>query len=191
MKDALFEPNQEALAAAESWGQYLESELAERDKRIAELQAELIERAYEESPPGETAGQLANRISAKKVDDPRLVEVLENSRNDRALKNKFGYIFAGFAALFTAASYGIVIAKGVWNLGISDVAITALVIETPLQLIGLLYIMARNLFPQKSQFIETRRSSVLPVSLRKVTNKRRARNTNDEKTHEDRSSALP
>jgi hypothetical protein len=41
-------------------------------------------------------------------------------------------------------------------LGVSDIAITALIVETP---IGLLYIIARNLFPQRRMPGESRASA--------------------------------
>jgi hypothetical protein len=41
-------------------------------------------------------------------------------------------------------------------MGISDVAITALIVETPIQFIGLLYIIVRNLFPQRQMASEAR-----------------------------------
>jgi hypothetical protein len=42
------------------------------------------------------------------------------------------------------------------RLGVSDIAITALIVETP---IGLLYIIARNLFPQRRMPGESRASA--------------------------------
>lgn len=80
--------------------------------------------------------------------DPRLFDVLLQNEVDRRLKVRFGSVFLALTFLFTAASYAIVIGDGVFGWNISEVAITALIIETPMQFIGLLYIIARNLFPQ-------------------------------------------
>lgn len=79
--------------------------------------------------------------------DPNLFDVLLQNELDRRLKVRFGFAFLVLTVLFTAASYAIVICDGVYNWDISETAITALVIETPMQFIGLLYIIARNLFP--------------------------------------------
>ncbi|MCE9684625.1 hypothetical protein LZP73_00105 [Shewanella sp. AS16] len=79
--------------------------------------------------------------------DPVAFDVLLSNEINRRLKVRFGVAFLILTLLFTAASYAIVILDGVYNWGISEIAITALVIETPIQFIGLLYIIARNLFP--------------------------------------------
>lgn len=79
--------------------------------------------------------------------DPDAFDVLISKEIDRRLKVQFGITFLIFTFIFTAMSYGIVIADGLLGLGISEIAVTALVIETPIQFIGLLYIIARNLFP--------------------------------------------
>lgn len=63
------------------------------------------------------------------------------------MKVQFGVTFLVFTFLFTAVSYAIVVLDGVYKWGISPVAITSLIIETPIQFVGLLYIIARNLFP--------------------------------------------
>ena len=80
--------------------------------------------------------------------DPGTFDVLLANDMDRWLKVRFGIVFLFMTFLFTAASYAIVILDGVLGWEISQVAITALIIETPIQFIGLLYIIARNLFPQ-------------------------------------------
>ena len=58
--------------------------------------------------------------------------------------------FLALTFLFTMGSYSIVVLDGIFKWNISQVAITALIIETPIQFVGLLYIIARNLFPQRS-----------------------------------------
>jgi hypothetical protein len=80
--------------------------------------------------------------------DPLVFDSLLSNEIDRRLKVRFGIAFLTLTLLFTAASYVIVILNAIYNWGIPTVAITALIIETPIQFIGLLYIIARNLFPQ-------------------------------------------
>lgn len=79
--------------------------------------------------------------------DPMVFDRLMSFEQDRYLKRRFGYAFLLLTTIFTAGSYLIVVFDGVFDWGISDIAITALIIETPIQFIGLLYIIARNLFP--------------------------------------------
>jgi hypothetical protein len=87
--------------------------------------------------------------------DPGLFDVLLQNEVDRRLKVRFGVTFLILTFLFTTASYAIVIFDGAYEWNISEVAITALIIETPIQFIGLLYIIARNLFPQQHADSET------------------------------------
>lgn len=82
--------------------------------------------------------------------DPVAFDVLMSNEMNRRLKLQFGMAFLGLTTLFTAASYSIVILNGVYTWNISEVAITSLIIETPIQFIGLLYIIARNLFPERT-----------------------------------------
>jgi hypothetical protein len=79
--------------------------------------------------------------------DPSVFDVLLSNELDRKLKVGFGASFLFLTCLFTAASYGIVVFDAIYEWGISEIAITALIIETPIQFIGLLYVIARNLFP--------------------------------------------
>jgi len=80
--------------------------------------------------------------------DPEVFDVLLQNETDRRLKVRFGCVFLFLTFLFTTASYSIVVLDGIYKWNISQVAITALIIETPIQFVGLLYIIARNLFPQ-------------------------------------------
>ena len=82
--------------------------------------------------------------------DPEIFDALLTNELDRKLKVSFGVAFLVLTCLFTIASYAIVILNSIYKWGISEVAITALIIETPIQFIGLLYIIARNLFPQSN-----------------------------------------
>lgn len=79
--------------------------------------------------------------------DPVMFDILLTNEMDRRMKIHFGIVFLFLTILFTASSYAIVILDAVYKWNVSDVAITALIIETPIQFIGLLYIIARNLFP--------------------------------------------
>lgn len=82
--------------------------------------------------------------------DPETFDALLTNELDRKLKVNFGVAFLVLTCLFTIASYAIVIFDAILDWGISEIAITALIIETPIQFIGLLYIIARNLFPQSN-----------------------------------------
>jgi hypothetical protein len=80
--------------------------------------------------------------------DPQLFDLMLSTSLDRQLKKNFGIAFFLATIFFTMVSFGLIILNSTQKWGISDVAITGLIIETPLQFIGLLYIIARNLFPQ-------------------------------------------
>jgi hypothetical protein len=79
--------------------------------------------------------------------DPLLFDSLLSNEIDRRLKTRFGVSFVILTTFFTASSYAIIILNGMLDWKISTTAITGLIIETPIQFIGLLYIIARNLFP--------------------------------------------
>lgn len=79
--------------------------------------------------------------------DPVAFDVLLSNEINRRLKVRFGVAFLVLTSLFTASSYAIVILDGIYGWHISAAAITGLIIETPIQFAGLLYIIARNLFP--------------------------------------------
>lgn len=79
--------------------------------------------------------------------DPVKYDLYVAQEINRKLKVRFAYVVVSLATLFTVTSYSIVILDSVLAWGIPAFAINALVIETPIQFIGLLYIIARNLFP--------------------------------------------
>jgi len=81
--------------------------------------------------------------------DPTLFDIQLSNDSDRRLKVFFGKSFLILTSLFTSVSYLLIVLNSICNWGIPKYAITALIIETPIQFIGLLYIIARNLFPQK------------------------------------------
>jgi len=78
---------------------------------------------------------------------PKTFDTVLTIEIDMALKKRYAMVFCWMAALFSLLSYAVVILDAVLSWGISDLAITALIIETPIQFVGLLYIIARNLFP--------------------------------------------
>jgi hypothetical protein len=49
--------------------------------------------------------------------------------------------------VFTLASYAIIVLASIYAWKMPAAAMTALVVQAPLQMVGILYIMARNLFP--------------------------------------------
>ena len=89
--------------------------------------------------------------------DPRVFDAMLSSELDRRLKRKFGIAFLILAIAFAITGYAIVIANSLIDLGISDSAITALIIQIPVQLVGLLYIIARNLFPRNASTLPHQR----------------------------------
>jgi len=90
------------------------------------------------------------RELAKLDVDPETFDALLTNELDRKLKVNFGAAFLVLTCLFTVASFALVILDSIYSWSISEIAITALIIETPIQFIGLLYIIARNLFPQSN-----------------------------------------
>lgn len=117
--------------------------------------------------------------------DPAAFDVLISNEMNRRLKVRFGVAFLVLTLLFTAASYSIVILDGIHEWKISSVAITALIIETPIQFIGLLYIIARNLFPQRKEGKTT--TSGFPKRIAA----RRARKSSDQSAEDDASNRAP
>ena len=103
--------------------------------------------------------------------DPNLFDLMLTTELDRKLKVRFGIAFFVATAFFTLLSFAVIVFNSIDKWGINDVAITGLIIETPLQFIGLLYIIARNLFPQprssrahSDRESTTRRSKAKPAS---------------------------
>lgn len=90
---------------------------------------------------------LAERLKEAGIDIAQF-DTLQSHELDRSLKRAFGAVFLILTTLFTAASYAIVVLNAALKWGVPEQSITALIVETPIQFIGLLYIIARNLFPQ-------------------------------------------
>ena len=82
--------------------------------------------------------------------DPVLFDSLLTNEINRRLKIRFGTLFIVLTCFFTLLSYAIIVFDALFKWGISEIAITALIIETPIQFVGILYIIARNLFPSES-----------------------------------------
>lgn len=88
-------------------------------------------------------------IDLKKHDiDISTLQQFLKAESDREMKEQYGIRFLFFAGVFSAISYFIICINDKWGLNIPKYAITALIIEVPIQFIGLLYIVARNLFPK-------------------------------------------
>ncbi|GAA3959938.1 hypothetical protein [Mucilaginibacter dorajii] len=85
--------------------------------------------------------------------DPAIYDSLSGNELDRNLKKQFGITFLVFTAVFTIASYSIIVLNAKYDWCISEKAIAALIIEIPIQFIGILYIVARNLFPNEKSSI--------------------------------------
>jgi|GEM_PF-3454481 len=81
--------------------------------------------------------------------DAETLDVLLTSEVNRNLKKKFAWVFAWFALISILLSYSLVALNKPLSLGISEIAMTALIIEAPIQFIGILYIVANNLFPSE------------------------------------------
>jgi len=103
-------------------------------------------RAERQKTVEECKTQLVKELTDAGI-DPVMFDILLTNEMDRRMKIHFGIGFLVLTVLFTAASYAIVILDAVFAWKISSAAITALIIETPIQFIGLLYVIARNLFP--------------------------------------------
>jgi len=84
--------------------------------------------------------------------EAQLFDLLLSAELDRNLKKNFGIAFFVATIFFTLLSFGVIVFNSILKWGISDIAITGLIIESSLQFIGLLYIIARNLFPQTPSY---------------------------------------
>ena len=80
--------------------------------------------------------------------DLHVFDSLITNELNRRLKINFGVTFLIFTFIITIAAYLIIIFNAIYKWNISQIAITVLIIEIPLQFIGLLYIIAKNLFPE-------------------------------------------
>jgi hypothetical protein len=105
------------------------------------------ERDQKKEDRGQQQVTLLRELSAAGI-DPQLFDLMLSNELDRNLKRQFGWGFLAATIFFTILSYGVIVLNSVYAWKISEFAINSLIIETPIQFIGLLYIIARNLFPQ-------------------------------------------
>jgi hypothetical protein len=103
--------------------------------------------------------------------DPHLFDLMLANELDRSLKKQFGIAFLSATIFFTLLSYAVIVFNSIEKWGISDIAITSLIIETPIQFIGLLYIIARNLFPQSAHAFKDDRGTIAKAPQRRKANK--------------------
>ena len=94
-----------------------------------------------------TDGAKRPKATPVKPVDPLIFDILVSNEYNRQLKKNFGIAFVGITCAFTVVSYGIIVLSAVYEWKLPTAAITALVVQAPLQMIGILYIMAKNLFP--------------------------------------------
>ncbi|WP_316202999.1 MULTISPECIES: hypothetical protein [unclassified Bradyrhizobium] len=126
-------------------------------KAIAQLSVQMLRRSFlgdifaSEKPVDvrEVQLKLLHDLTEAGI-DPALFDLMLSSELDRKLKKQFGVAFFTATVVCTGASFAVIIFNAINHWGISDIAITALIVETPIQFIGLLYIIARNLFPQRT-----------------------------------------
>jgi hypothetical protein len=79
--------------------------------------------------------------------NPVIFDILASSEVNGRLKRSFGIAFIVITCLFTFVSYAIIIFASIYEWKIPAAAFTALVIQAPLQMIGILYVMAKHLYP--------------------------------------------
>ena len=79
--------------------------------------------------------------------DPMIFSILVNNEINKKLKKNFGIAFVAITCLFTLISYAIIILASVYEWKMPAAAMTALIVQAPLQMVGILFVMARNLFP--------------------------------------------
>lgn len=87
-------------------------------------------------------------LTKEQIDISEFQNHLDNEM-ERQLKKYFGFIFFIFTGFFTLLSYSIVICNSILDWGIPEYAIIALVIEIPIQFIGILYIIANHFYPKR------------------------------------------
>jgi hypothetical protein len=88
--------------------------------------------------------------------DPVIFDILLSNEVNRRLKQTYGKAFLIITTGFTLLSYAIIVLNSIFRWNIPTAAIVALIVEAPLQMIGILYIMAYHLFPSKVVALEKR-----------------------------------
>ena len=74
-----------------------------------------------------------------------------SNKLNRELKRNFGWAFIIMSVLTLVASYSFVFLSTINKWEVSDVVTTTIIIEAPLQMIGILVIIANNLFPKRGK----------------------------------------
>jgi len=102
-----------------------------------------------EKPEPEASESAAPKKEESKTQpvDPVIFDILVTNETNLRLKKNFGIAFIVITCLFTLISYGIIVCASIWEWKIPSAALTALVVQAPLQMVGILYIMAKSLFP--------------------------------------------
>mgnify|MGYP001006346631 CR=1 FL=1 len=93
--------------------------------------------------------ELFLKLKKSGIDEATFEKHLNNDLN-RILKKQYGTRFFILTILFTLISYVVVILNSTCNWQIPEFAITALIIEIPIQFVGILAIVAKNLFPESN-----------------------------------------
>jgi hypothetical protein len=145
-QDVVGQNRDKAAAAAAAWASVFTSVLALSASAWTITDLFPSKRAEKKKTVQERTTALVKELSESGI-DPVMFDVLLSNEINRRMKLHFGVTFLVFTFIFTTVSYAIVILDGIHKWGISKVAIASLIIETPIQFVGLLYIIARNLFP--------------------------------------------
>lgn len=148
------------------------SEIAKISLRLVDIPFFSLFRDKERLSAREEQLKLLHDLTAAQI-DPALFDLMLSSELDRNLKKQFGVAFFIATIGVTAASYAVIILNATQQWGISTIAITALIVETPIQFIGLLYIIARNLFPQRQMRAELAPKPILRSAPRSAHQPRR------------------
>lgn len=112
-------------------------DLLSKEKRIKKREERL-----------ENAAKRLNELHKNGVDLIAYEKHLNNELN-RRLKKQYGAWFFVLTFVFSTVSYSVVIFESIYDWGIPDAALVALIIEIPIQFVGILLIIANNLFPKK------------------------------------------
>ena len=91
--------------------------------------------------------QNSTPVATVQAVDPAIFDILLSNEVNRRLKVKFGIAFIVITTVFTLISYALIMCSAIYHWQLPAPALTALVVQAPLQMIGILYIMARHLFP--------------------------------------------
>ncbi len=91
--------------------------------------------------------ELFKRLKENEIEAATFENHLNNEIN-RKMKKQYGMMFFTLTTIFSLFSYAIIIINAILKWNIPEFAITALIIEIPIQFVGILLIVAKNLFPE-------------------------------------------